>query len=152
MRQTAFVTEIHGDMAIVASERASSCGSCAGKASCHTLGSWKEAAQQGRVLSLNVKNAVGARLGDEVVIEVPDGLMLKTAFRLYGIPMLSFILVGGLVYPWGGDVASALFGMLSVFVYYAWIWWFGESKGVVATVVAVRSNEGSYVDASAEKS
>ncbi|MBL4759555.1 MAG: SoxR reducing system RseC family protein [Mariprofundaceae bacterium] len=146
MRQTVFVTEIHGNEAIVVGERASSCNSCAGKASCKTLGSWKEGSGEGRVLKLRVQNDRSAAVGDEVVIEVADGLLLKTAFRLYGVPMLVFIAVGAVVgFVMQGQgaagAASALSGILGVVVYYAWIWQQGAPEGFDARIVEVKKSK-----------
>ncbi|MDQ6954752.1 MAG: SoxR reducing system RseC family protein [Mariprofundaceae bacterium] len=147
MRQTSFVTEIDGHEAIVMSERASSCGSCAGKASCHTLGSWKEASGKGRVFKLKVHNDMGAQVGDTVVIEVADSLLLKTAFRLYGVPMLVFVGLGSVVWQammlWNhntADAAAALSGILGVIVYYIWIWKQGAPEGFDARIVAVEGS------------
>jgi positive regulator of sigma E activity len=146
MRQTVFVTEIHGNEATVVGERASSCNSCAGKASCKTLGSWKEVSGKGRVLKLRVQNELSAAVGDEVVIEVADGLLLKTAFRLYGVPMLVFIAVGSVVgLTMQGQehagVASALSGILGVVAYYAWIWKQGAPEGFDARIVEVHKSK-----------
>jgi len=146
MRQTVFVTEIHGNEATVVGERASSCNSCAGKASCKTLGSWKEGSGKGRVLKLRVQNELSAAVGDEVVIEVADGLLLKTAFRLYGVPMLVFIAVGSVVgLTMQGQehagVASALSGILGVVAYYAWIWKQGAPEGFDARIVEVHKSK-----------
>lgn len=143
MRQKVFVTEIYAGEAIVVGERASSCNSCAGKASCKTLGSWKEGSGEGRVLKLRVKNEMAAEIGDEVVIEVADGLLLKTAFRLYGVPMLVFIAIGAVValMMQGQDIAgaaAALSGMLGVVAYYAWIWQLGAPEGFDARIVEVK--------------
>ncbi len=143
MRQTVFVAETHGDEAIVIGERASSCNSCAGKASCKTLGSWKEGSGEGRVLKLRVKNDRSAEVGDEVVIEVADGLLLKTAFRLYAVPMLVFIAVGsvfGFIMQ-GQELAgatAALSGILGVVAYYAWIWKQGAPEGFDAQIIEVK--------------
>jgi len=146
MRQTVFVTEIHANEATVVGERASSCNSCAGKASCKTLGSWKEGSGKGRVLKLRVQNELSAAVGDEVVIEVADGLLLKTAFRLYGVPMLVFIAVGSVVgLTMQGQehagVASALSGILGVVAYYAWIWKQGAPEGFDARIVEVHKSK-----------
>jgi sigma-E factor negative regulatory protein RseC len=143
MRQTVFVTETHGHEATVVGERASSCNSCAGKASCKTLGSWKEGSGEGRVLKLRVQNDILAEIGDEVVIEVADDLLLKTAFRLYGVPMLVFIVVGAVVgFVLQGrdiaDVTAALSGILGVVAYYAWIWKQGAPEGFDAQIVEVK--------------
>jgi len=120
MQQLAVVTQSDGDIAVVKAQRASSCGSCAGKSACSTLGSWKE-----RPMELHVLNAVGAAVGDEVVVEVPDHLILKSAFHLYGLPMFLFFAVGSTAYllsPMLGfadrDLWAALSGIASVVVYY----------------------------------
>jgi len=143
MRQTVFVTEIDGNEAVVVGERASSCNSCAGKASCKTLGSWKEGSDEGRVLKLRVKNSKHANVGDEVVIEVADGLLLKTAFRLYGVPMLVFIAIGSVASfaLHGQDIAgvsAALSGILGVVAYYVWIWKQGAPEDFDARIVEIK--------------
>ncbi|ATX81116.1 positive regulator of sigma(E), RseC/MucC [Mariprofundus ferrinatatus] len=92
MEQQATVIETDGINATVRGSRASACGGCAGKASCSTMGSWRE-----RLIELQVKNSIGAKAGDEVLLEVPDGLLLKVAFRIYAIPMLMFVVAGGVV-------------------------------------------------------
>ncbi|MDX8396924.1 MAG: SoxR reducing system RseC family protein [Mariprofundaceae bacterium] len=146
MRQTAYVIQTQGEQATVVSERASSCGGCAGKASCNTLGSWKEGSGRGRILELSVQNTMNAQLDDEVTIEVADGLLLKTAFRLYAVPMLLFISIGitfwfyanWLASP-SADVWASISGIGSVLAYYAWIWKQGEAEGFAAKIVAVKA-------------
>jgi len=139
MRQTVYVAELHGHQALLVSERASSCGGCAGQSSCSTLGSWKEASGKGRMLSLLVDNTLHAQEGDAVVIEVADDLLLKTAFRLYAIPMLYFIVVGGAV--WLGthsDVAASCSGIVSVVLYYLHLWRQGTPKDFDVRMVSVQ--------------
>jgi len=139
MRQTVYVAEIHGDEVLVVSERASSCGSCAGKASCNTLGSWKEGSGKGRILSLRIKNTLKACMGDEVIIEVADGLLLKTAFRLYAMPMIFFIMVGGFAwFQTHSDVIASITGIFTVLMYYGWIWQQGTPEGFDVTMVEVK--------------
>jgi len=120
MQQFAVVTHSDGEIAVVTAQRASSCGSCAGKSACSTLGSWKE-----RSMELHVVNRIGAEVGDEVVVEVPDHFILKSAFCLYGLPMLIFFAVGSAAYllsPFLGladrDLWAALAGITSVVLYY----------------------------------
>jgi len=76
-------------------------------------------------MELHVLNHLGAVVGDEVVVEVPDHLILKSAFHLYGLPMLIFFAVGSAAYllsPLLGltdrDLWAALAGITSVVVYY----------------------------------
>ncbi|MBL1353197.1 MAG: SoxR reducing system RseC family protein [Zetaproteobacteria bacterium] len=139
MRQIVYVAEIHDDEVLVVGERASSCGGCAGKASCNTLGSWKEGSGNGRILSLRIQNTLAARINDEVVIEVADGLLLKTAFRLYAVPMILFIFFGGIAwFQTHSDVVASLVGILTILGYYGWIWQQGTPEGFDATMVEVR--------------
>jgi len=92
LEQQVTVIQTDGRDATVRGRRASACGDCAGKASCSTMGSWRE-----RLIDLHVKNTIGAQTGDEVLLEVPDGLLLKVAFRIYALPMLVFVLTGAAV-------------------------------------------------------
>ena len=121
MQQFAMVTCSDGETAVVTAQRASSCGSCAGKPACSTLGGWKE-----RSMELRVVNRMGAVVGDEVVVEVPDHFILKSAFHLYGLPMLLFFAAGiaaYLVSPVLGladrDLWAALTGIAAIVLYYA---------------------------------
>lgn len=123
MEQRVTVIAIEGDEAIVSGRRANSCGDCAGKASCSTLGSWKD-----RFVEMRVKNLIHARIGDEVLLELPDAVLLRVAFRLYGLPMLAFVLSGltvrslALSSAWPlPEVWAAAAGVLGVLATYGWI-------------------------------
>jgi positive regulator of sigma E activity len=68
---------------------------------------------------------MGAVAGDEVVVEVPDHFILKSAFYLYGLPMLAFFAAGSAAYlasPVLGfadrDLWAALAGIMAVVLYY----------------------------------
>lgn len=89
MEQTVIVIDVQGDDALVRGRRASACGQCAGKSACGTLGSWTD-----RFSEMRVSNSIGAGIGDEVIVRVPDGMVLRAAMRLYGIPMLGFFVMG----------------------------------------------------------
>lgn len=124
MEQKVSVVEVHGSRARVRAVRASACGHCAGQSACGTMGSWVQ-----RYAEMDVDNPIGARVGDEVVIDVPDGALLKATFRLYGVPMLAFIGVGLLVRTWAvqlnasaPDVWAALAGLVGMLGWYGWIW------------------------------
>lgn len=89
MEQAVVVIKVWGGEALVRGRRATACGGCAGKSSCGTLGSWVE-----RYAEMRVSNPLGARVGDDVIIDVPDGEFLRAALRLYGAPMLGFFAAG----------------------------------------------------------
>jgi len=122
VEQQVEVIAVEGDQAVVSGKRATACGGCAGKSSCSTLGSWNE-----RLVELRVKNRLSAIVGDRVTLDVPEGLLLKVAFRLYAVPMLAFILAGlvvrsvaieqGLAHA---ELLAALAGLLAVVASFAW--------------------------------
>lgn len=149
MRQTGLVSEVNGREATVSSERASSCGSCAGKSSCNTLGAWNA-----RELRLKAWNDVGARVGDAVVVEVPDSLVLKSAFKLYAIPMLLFFAAGMAVWLVSNasgigtpDLLAALTGIAAVAIYYkSGVLNSGDQAGLDAHIVDIQARQGSIND------
>jgi len=149
MRQTGIVSETHGREATVTGERASSCGSCAGKSSCSTLGAWNA-----RELKLKVWNDVDARVGDTVVIEVPDSLVLKSAFSLYGLPMLLFFTAGIAAWLFSSstgignpDLMAALSGIAVVVAYYlSGISGHREKAGLEARIVHIQTRPDSELD------
>jgi len=123
MEQEVNVIEVRGDRARVRGVRASACGHCAGQSACGTMGSWVE-----RYAEMDVDNSLGAKVGDRVTISVPDGQLLKATFRLYGMPMLVFMLVGLVVRQvavsleaTSPDLWAAIAGMLGIAASYAWI-------------------------------
>jgi sigma-E factor negative regulatory protein RseC len=120
MQQTVVVQSVEGDEAWVLGVRESSCSSCAGKASCATLGSWNT-----KPVRMRVRNPLGATVGDEVVVEVPDRFVLQATWRLYGRPMVAFLLVGLLCRQLGlaagihaVDAVAACGGIAAVAAYY----------------------------------
>lgn len=149
MKQTGIVSEVNGRMATVSSERASSCGSCAGKSSCSTLGAWNTSE-----LELRAWNDIGAKVGDTVEIEVPDAMVLSSAFSLYGKPMLLFFAAGIVAYLVAGasggnaDLWAALSGLVAVVVYYLrFAAGGGKEAGLEARIVRVQTQpfiEGSF--------
>jgi sigma-E factor negative regulatory protein RseC len=120
MQQTVVVQSVEGDEAWVLGVRESSCSSCAGKASCATLGSWNT-----KPVRMRVRNSLGAVVGDEVLVEVPDRFVLQATWRLYGRPMVAFLLAGMLCRQLGlaagihaVDALAACGGIAAVVVYF----------------------------------
>lgn len=93
MQQAAVVIDIDKDQVVLRTSRRSACGSCPGKSSCASLGSWAQ-----RTVDIRVANTANANIGDEVNLEVPDGWFLATCVHLYGLPMLAFLLSGLLLH------------------------------------------------------
>jgi len=123
MEQVVTVVDVTNNDALVQGRRASACGQCAGKSACGTLGSWVE-----HSVEMRVSNPLDARVGDEVIVSIPDGVFLRVAIRLYGMPMLGFFIMGFLfrylafhfeaASPELWAAGGALAGMIAVF---AWL-------------------------------
>jgi sigma-E factor negative regulatory protein RseC len=71
-----------------------------------------------------VHNKAGAKVGDEVIVTLPKGILLHGTWRLYGLPLL-LMLCGGLVgASFAGETASrdgfallgSMFGLVSGFM------------------------------------
>jgi len=117
MRKQGVVVAIEGKDAVIRSEKESSCGSCAGKSSCGTLGSWDVQKKNKNQLDVILPNILHAQVGDVVTVEVPDQLILKASLMFYGLPVLAFMLCGALGFSlaeWfalSGDLFSAIGGL-----------------------------------------
>lgn len=102
----AVVRALDGDFAVVEVAAVSSaCGRCQERDGCAT--SVLDFGASPRRYS--IRNTVGARAGDEVLVTVADGGVLKAALLSYLMPVAA-ALVGGAAGStlWGGDLASAI--------------------------------------------
>ena len=148
MEQRVRVIAIEGDEAIVSGRRSTTCSGCAGKASCSTLGSWAD-----RFVEMRVKNSIHAEVGDEVLLEVPDKVLLRVAFRLYGLPILIFIAAGltvrgfALQAGWAmPEIWAAAAGLVGILATYGWMLISqpnAAAKGLGAKAVRVTQRAGS---------
>jgi len=94
MRSQLEVIAIEGEYALLQGVKKSACGSCAGRASCGTMGAWVT-----RALQLRTPNTLGAKAGEVVEVEVPDRHLMIASLLLYGLPLLAFF-IGGLLLRW----------------------------------------------------
>lgn len=102
----AVVMGIDGDFAWVEVQRASACGRCENNGSCATglLG------VQVRPARYRVRNRIGAREGDRVVLSVAEGIVFKVAMLVYFLPLAVALLGAAFGSAWG-DLETSL-GML----------------------------------------
>jgi sigma-E factor negative regulatory protein RseC len=70
--------------------RAEACGSCEAKGACAAFGGNTED------ITLIVENTLDAEIGDEVVLELSEGAVIKASAAVYLVPAVNLIL-GGLV-------------------------------------------------------
>ena len=106
MIETGKVIKIKGDRAEVALPPTEGCASCKKCAMGRT----------GKYMTLAAENPVAARVGDEVMVEVPHRDPLVAASLLFGLPllgMLAGIIAGTLLerdLDWGSEVPAMVLG------------------------------------------
>ncbi len=92
-----------GDYAEVEAQRRSACGHCAANSSCGTsLLAQTFGVRASRVRALN---SIKAQPGDRVVVGLPENVMLRSAFLLYAVPLLTFI-VAAVAGRWLGEALA----------------------------------------------
>ena len=120
------VIAVDKDEVVIRAQRESSCGSCAGKSACGTLGSWDISKKDKNDYDIRLPNILNASEGDVVTVEVPDQLILTASMTFYGYPVLAFLIVGGLAFSLAesvglsGDLFSAMGGLVGAGA--TWIW------------------------------
>ena len=124
IEERARVIRSEGDYAWVETQRRSSCGSCAAKRGCGT-GALSQVFA-GRTQQMQVRNPIDAKAGDEVVLGIEEGALIKGSLAVYLIPLLTMMaggLLGQAVAPqWllEPEAMSMLLGILGLVV---GLWW-----------------------------
>ena len=106
------VIRLEGGDAWVVSEAPASCGACGGKGCGSSVFArlWHPKEPEYRVA-----NPIGAAPGEEVVVGLPDGALLRAALLAYGAPLaliLAGALAGQFTYGEPGALAGGLCGLL----------------------------------------
>jgi sigma-E factor negative regulatory protein RseC len=99
------VTALRGDTAEVIIRRSRLCEGCG---SCCVL-------VDTDTMLAEADNAIGAKQGDRVVVDLPPSVSIRAAYILYGIPLLAFFLglalgalLGYALFGWGFNVPMGL--------------------------------------------
>lgn len=111
------IKAIDGDHALVEIEHGG-CGRCHEEGGC----GGQQLTQMfcGGQKTYRVANAIGATIGERVVIAIAGGSVKRTANLAYGVPLLSMIAGAALGASLGGDLGSMLgaaIGLLAAFFY-----------------------------------
>ena len=104
MKETGIVKSAEGKFCTCSTQRKSACGdNCATcKATCSS-----------REHTFIAKNTIGAKAGDTVIIEMPASSVLKSAFLVYILPLLAFLLGFSYFFEEGkSELTSALWGII----------------------------------------
>ncbi len=126
MRKSGLVIAVEQNEVLIRAQRESSCGSCAGKSACGTLGSWDIKKKDKNDYDIRLPNTLNARVGDMVTVEVPDQLILTASMTFYGYPVLAFLIWGAFSFTFAeklglsGDLFSAVGGLIGAMV--TWLW------------------------------
>jgi len=127
LKKSGIVVSVEKGDVVIRAKRESSCGSCAGKSACGTLGSWDIKKKDKNDYDIRLPNVLNAKQGDMVTIEVPDQLILTASMTFYGYPVLAFLMAGGLSFQmaesmgWSGDLFSALGGLAGAGLMWTWL-------------------------------
>jgi sigma-E factor negative regulatory protein RseC len=127
MTETARVLSVDEQgYAWIETQRKTACNSCSVQKGCGTgiLARFFS----GRHARLRVLNTVGAVVGDEVVVGIEDGMLVRASFAAYMMPLVWMILgaLGGTMAgerfdSIDGEAASMLFGVIGLVIGFLWL-------------------------------
>lgn len=110
-REEGMVMDVRGDTARVLLPRKRLCDGCG---SCCVM-------VDEETMLAEADNSVGAKQGDNVLVDIPRGVAIRAAYILYGIPLLAFLvglglgsLLGSVVF---GGGASVVVGLVTALVF-----------------------------------
>ncbi len=95
----AIVVRAEGENAVVEAVHGGGCGACAG-GSCSSASMSKMLCVKPR--QFRVRNAIGARPGEEVEVSVAQGVLLRSALTLYALPMALLFVGAATGSGWAG--------------------------------------------------
>lgn len=102
----AIVIQLHGEEASVKPIGTGGCGHCDSEGGCGS-GTLTKVFCSNNARNFSVRNEVGASVGDEVQISIPDGVLLRGAIKMYVLPLM-LLLAGGIVgVSLAGSMAAA---------------------------------------------
>lgn len=94
IEEVARVLSVDNDSVTVEVEKTSGCSSCNAKGACGT--SSLAGFFNFKAPALTVKNTLNAKVGDSVLLALPEQTLLAGSFLLYIVPLLGMILFAGL--------------------------------------------------------
>jgi len=130
IEETALVTACHGEFAEVQTQRTSSCGACAAKGACGT--SVLSEVLGNKPALFRVRNPLGARPGERVIIGLQESALTRAAVAAYLAPIAG--LIGGAAGMQGlaerlalsPEPFAILGGLLGLGGGLLWVWGFGR--------------------------
>lgn len=123
LEMRAIVIEVQGEEASVRPMESGGCGHCDSEGGCGS-GALTKLFCSNKPRQFKVDNRIRARVGDEVQVSIPDGVLLRGAMKMYVLPLL-LLLAGGVVgVALAGEnasrdayaVAGAIIGLVAGFI------------------------------------
>lgn len=105
LEQHAHIMKTEGGQAWVESRESGTCGSC-GSGGCSTRRLADLFGRRERAFP--VENILHAKVGERVIIGIPSGALWKSAFSLYGLPLILMFAGAVAGQHFGGDLAALL--------------------------------------------
>jgi sigma-E factor negative regulatory protein RseC len=94
MEIRAIVIQLQGEDASVKPIGTGGCGHCDSEGGCGS-GTLTKLFCSNKPRNFKVRNEVGAKVGDEIQISIPDGALLRGAMKMYVLPLI-LLLAGGI--------------------------------------------------------
>jgi sigma-E factor negative regulatory protein RseC len=94
LEMRAIVIQVMGEEASVQPLSSGGCGHCDSEGGCGS-GTLTKLFCSSKPRSFKVRNEAGAKVGDEVQVSIPDGVLLRGAVKMYVLPLI-LLLVGGI--------------------------------------------------------
>ncbi len=126
IEETGQVVDVKGAFAWIESERTSTCGACNVRKGCGTAVLAKILGQ--RRIHLRVLNRINARVGDAVVIGIPESALVRGSLAVYAAPLAGLFagaiagdLLGSLFFQGGSDLPSIIGALAGIAAGLAWL-------------------------------
>ncbi|WP_158583868.1 SoxR reducing system RseC family protein [Salinibius halmophilus] len=117
LTESAQVVAHEGDGVWLKTLRTSACESCKAKSGCgqHAMAKLTDGERQERATQIFVQAEPKPNIGDFVTVAIPESAMLRSAWTMYGIPMLLLlVVVGGLNMLGASELVQMLAAIVSL--------------------------------------
>ncbi|TQV84990.1 SoxR reducing system RseC family protein [Aliikangiella coralliicola] len=119
LQETGLVTKIENDIVWVNTQSKLACSSCKVESTCGNA--ILEKYLSGKVFVSKIKNELGAKVGDEVIIEIPKASVTRASFIAYVIPLFGLIMGAVIGEYWLkselASIAVSFFGLICGLAY-----------------------------------
>lgn len=92
IEEKAQVIEVKGDTLVLQAQRQSACGSCSANRGCGTSVLSKVVGQ--KFTRFQADNNINARVGDTVIVAIPEDALVKGSLVMYMVPVLAMFVTG----------------------------------------------------------